>query len=427
MLAMVGSHYAESFPPQQFVPGQTPVRVGGQVFDAGDVSAAVDAALDFWLTAGRFAAKFERDLAKYFGLQFASLCNSGSSANLIAVSALTSPRLGDKALRQGDEVITAACGFSTTVNPIIQNGLVPVYVDIQPDTYNLDPSLLESAVGPRTRAIMLAHTLGNPCDLASIMDIAKRRDLWVIEDCCDALGATYRGRLAGTFGHIATLSFYAGHHMTTGEGGAVVTGHAELRQIADSFRDWGRDCWCEPGEDNACGDRFARSLGDGFSYDHKFMFAHIGYNLKMTDVQAAVGVSQLKKITDFVEARKCNFNVLDAKLRPLDEFFLRPRATPHSEPSWFGYPITVRPSAPFTRAELIAHLESRKIHTRLVMAGNLVRHPAYRDVPHRVAGSLSNSDVTLERSFWVGVYPGNTVEMMEFVGDEIAGFVRRQV
>ena len=413
---LVAQYYDQAFAERPFLPGESPVPVSGRVFDASEMQSLVEAALDFWLTTGRFAAQFEREFARRVGVRQAILVNSGSSANLLALSCLTSPKLGDRRLRPGDEVITVAAGFPTTVNPIVQNGLVPVFVDVQIPTYNIDPRRLEGALSPRTRAIILAHTLGNPFDLDAVTAFAKRYGLWLIEDCCDALGSTYRGRPVGTFGDLATVSFYPAHHITTGEGGAVLTESPLLRTLVESFRDWGRDCWCDPGNDNTCGKRFEWQLGDlPEGYDHKYTYSHIGYNLKMTDLQAAVGVAQLKKLSQFIEDRRRNFQLLRQALTSLSDYFLLPEPTPGSDPSWFGFPIAVRPEAPFTRNEIVRHLEQNQIATRLLFGGNLVRQPAYREASYRIAGSLENTDFIMERLFWVGVYPGLSETMLEHI------------
>ena len=414
ILDLVGEYAAEAFGTNAFVAGKSSVPVAGKVFDGAEMRALVDASLDFWLTTGRFAARFEREFARWMGVRECSLVNSGSSANLVALSALTSPKLGDRRLVPGDEVITVAAGFPTTVNPIFQNGLTPVFVDVTVPTYNVDAARLEEALSPRTRAIMLAHTLGNPFDLDAVTAFARQHDLWLIEDCCDAVGSTYNGRQAGSFGDLATTSFYPAHHITMGEGGAVLTNQPALRTLVESFRDWGRDCWCDPGCDNTCGKRFDWQLGTlPCGYDHKYTYSHVGYNLKLTDMQAAVGVAQLEKLDGFVESRRRNFRMLRQGLRGLEEFFILPEATEHAEPSWFGFPIGVRPDAPFTRNQVTAHLEERKIATRLLFGGNLTRQPAYRGRDYRVAGSLENTDFVMERVFWVGVYPGITEAMME--------------
>ena len=420
ILSLTADYYAEAFAPREFIPGQTSVPVSGRVFDASELQSLVDSSLDFWLTTGRFAAQFEKEFARFFGLRHAILVNSGSSANLVALSALTSPTLKDKALKPGDEVITVAAGFPTTVNPIVQNKLVPVFIDVHIPTYNVDVNHLEAAFSDKTRAIMLAHTLGNPYNLSAVMEFARQHDLWLIEDCCDATGAKYQGRSVGTFGQLATVSFYPAHHITMGEGGAVLTDQPALKKLIESFRDWGRDCWCETGKENTCGIRFEHQLGDlPFGYDHKYTYTHIGYNLKATDMQAAVGVAQMKKLPAFIEARRSNFKKLYAGLQGLQEFFILPEATPESEPSWFGFPLAVRETAPFTRHQTIQFLEAHKIATRLLFGGNLVRQPAYRNVPHRVAGPLDNSDFVMNNVFWIGVYPGLTQPMLDYVCDTL--------
>lgn len=407
ILELVGRYHAANWPEQSFVPGETPVPVSGKVFDADDLKTLVDASLDFWLTTGRFAAQFERGFAAFMGTRYCSLVNSGSSANLLALTALTAPELKDRALRPGDEVITCACGFPTTVNPILQNQLVPVFLDVHIPTYNLDVSRLEEAVGPRTKAIMVAHTLGNPFDLATVMDVARRKRLWVIEDCCDAVGATWDGRPVGSFGDLATVSFYPAHHITMGEGGAVLTSDPLLKKIVESFRDWGRDCWCEPGHDNTCGKRFEGQQGGlPEGYDHKYTYSRIGYNLKLTDMQAAVGVSQLKKLPDFIKRRNANFAYLRDRLAPLEAGLILPESHPRAQPSWFGFPLTVKPGAPRNRRELILALEQQRVATRLLFGGNLLRQPAYRGVPYRVAGDLTGCDRVMQDTFWLGLYPG---------------------
>jgi CDP-6-deoxy-D-xylo-4-hexulose-3-dehydrase len=425
ILQLVAEYYKEAFAPVPFQPGVTPVPVSGRVFDDAEIKHLVEAALDFWLTTGRFAAQFEREFARFFGLRHAMLVNSGSSANLLALSCLTSPKLGDRALRPGDEVITVAAGFPTTVNPIFQNQLVPVFVDIHIPTYNIDADQLEAALSDRTRAIMLAHTLGNPFDVQRVVDFARRHQLWLIEDCCDAVGATYQGKKVGTFGDLATVSFYPAHHITMGEGGCVLTDNSKLKTLVESFRDWGRDCWCEPGKDNTCGKRFGWQLGElPEGYDHKYTYSHIGYNLKATDMQAAVGVAQLAKLPAFIEARRRNFQVLWQGLSDLAEFFILPQATPGSEPSWFGFPITVADDAPFTRNDLVQFLEQRKIGTRLLFGGNLIRQPAYSDKKYRVVDNLINTDKALHDTFWIGVYPGLTKQMLDFIISSIHDFIK---
>jgi len=418
ILDLVSEYHDAAFAERPFVPGQSPVPVSGRVFDAEDIRSLIDSSLDFWLTTGRFAAQFEKQFARWFGIRTATLVNSGSSADLLAVTALTSPKLGDRRLKPGDEVITVAGGFPTTVNPIIQNRLVPVFVDELIPTYNIDASKLEEARSERTRAVVIAHTLGNPFDVKAVTDFCRKYDLWLVEDCCDAVGATYGGQKVGTFGDLATVSFYPAHHITMGEGGCVLAEKPLLKTLVESFRDWGRDCWCEPGKENTCGKRFDWQLGElPCGYDHKYTYSHIGYNLKMTDMQAAVGVSQLKKLPQFIERRRANFAALYAGLKDLDEFFILPEATPNSEPSWFGFPIAVRKDAPFNRNQVIAFLEARKIATRLLFGGNLLRQPAYQGIPHRVVGSLENTDFVMTQVFWVGVYPGIEANMLGYMVD----------
>jgi CDP-4-dehydro-6-deoxyglucose reductase, E1 len=415
ILDLVGQFHAAQFAAKPFAPGQSAIPVSGKVFDAAEMQCLVDASLDFWLTTGRYAERFEREFARWMGVRECVLTNSGSSANLLAVSALTSPKLGDRRLVPGDEVITVAAGFPTTVNPILQNNLVPVFVDVELPTYNVAPAALEGALSPCTRAVIFAHTLGNPFDIAAVTAFARKHDLWLIEDCCDAVGSLYHGRKAGTFGDLATTSFYPAHHITMGEGGAVLTNKPLLRTLVESFRDWGRDCWCAPGCDNTCGKRFDWHLGElPRGYDHKYTYSHVGYNLKLTDMQAAVGVAQLQKLDGFVAARRRNFAALREGLRELEEFFILPEATPKSDPSWFGFPIAVRSDAPFTRNEVTAFLESRKIATRLLFGGNLTRQPAYRGREFRVAGSLANTDFVMNQVFWIGLYPGITPEILDY-------------
>lgn len=417
ILDLVARYHAAAFAPREFVAGQSAVPVSGKVFDHHEMQFLVDSSLDFWLTTGRFAADFEQRFAKeVFGMRYALLVNSGSSANLLALTALTSPRLGERRLMAGDEVITVAAGFPTTVNPIVQNGLVPVFLDVYVPTYNIDVTQLEAALSERTRAIMIAHTLGNPFDLKTVTEFAQAHDLWLVEDCCDAVGATYAGKSVGQFGHVATTSFYPAHHITMGEGGAVLTKRPLLKKIIESFRDWGRDCWCAPGEDNTCGKRFEWQLGDlPFGYDHKYTYSHIGYNLKLTDMQAAVGLAQLDKLPQFIEARRQNFKALYEGLKDLEHFFILPEATPDSEPSWFGFPLAVRPEAPLTRNQVVEVLQRHKIATRLLFGGNLLRQPAYKDVTYRVAGSLDNTDFVMNQVFWIGIYPGITPPMLAYM------------
>jgi CDP-6-deoxy-D-xylo-4-hexulose-3-dehydrase len=424
IFALVRAFHASAFQDETFVAGTTPVPVSGKVFDAEDLVHLVDASLDFWLTTGRFADRFERDFARTIGIRHAILCNSGSSANLLALTALTSPTLGEGQLRPGDEVLTVAAGFPTTVNPVLQNRLTPVFVDIELGSYQIDVARLEDAVGPRTRAIMLAHTLGNAFDLRVVTELARRHGLWLVEDNCDALGTTYDGKFTGTFGDLATVSFYPAHHITMGEGGCVVTSQPKLRTLVESFRDWGRDCWCAPGKADTCGKRFAWHLGQlPEGYDHKYIYSHIGYNLKATDMQAAVGVAQLGKLPGFIEDRRRNWRRLRDGLASLGEFFVLPWATPGSDPSWFGYALTVRPEAPFSRRELIGFLDERRVGTRLLFGGNLLRQPAYRDIPHRVVGSLTNTDAAMHGTFWLGVFPGLTEQMIDYVISSVHEFV----
>lgn len=428
ILDLVGEYARRHHAPQDFVPGKSPVPVSGKVYGAEDMQSLVDSSLDFWLTTGRFNDAFEERLAARIGVQHALTTNSGSSANLLALSSLCSHYLRGDALKPGDEVITVATGFPTTVNPALQYGLVPVFVDVDIPTYNIKPDAIEAAVSDRTRAIMIAHTLGNPFDLGEVMRVADKYDLWVVEDCCDALGATYGGRNVGTFGDIGTLSFYPAHHITMGEGGAVFTEKPRLKRVIESMRDWGRDCWCAPGMDNTCGKRFCRKLGDlPMGYDHKYTYSHCGYNLKITDMQAAVGLAQLDRLDGFIAARQRNFNLLTQLLKPLEEVFILPEATPNSEPSWFGYPITLRDGAPFTRDDLIRHLDANRIGTRLLFGGNLIRQPYMRGRNYRVVGSLENADLVTERTFWIGLYPGLNELHLEYVAETIDGFLRNYV
>lgn len=420
-----------------FVPGQSAVRYAGRVFGPEEVVNLVDGALEFWLTAGRWATRLENELARWYGLRKASLVNSGSSANLVAFAALTSHVWGDRRIRPGDEVITVAAGFPTTVAPILQHGAVPVFVDVTLPTYNVDVSALEAARTERTRAVMLAHTLGNPFDLDAVTAFCRKNGLWLVEDNCDASGSLYRARKTGTFGDLATLSFYPPHHMTTGEGGAVLTNDPRIVTVVESFRDWGRDCWCASGKDNTCGKRFAWQLGDlPAGYDHKYIYGHVGYNLKMTDLQAAVGVAQLARLEAFGRARRENWAWFRRELAPLEEFFVLPEPTPGSDPSWFGFLLTVRPEAPFTRDQAVAALEQAKVQTRMLFAGNMARQPALTELaaqaraegrapPFRISGSLDGTDAVMNRTFWFGVYPGITPAMREHVAATLTGFVRK--
>ena len=412
---------------KKFEAGIDPVPVSGKVLAADDLVALVDSSLDGWLTAGRFTEEFQRELAKFVGTRSALFVNSGSSANLLALSALTSKKLGDRALRPGDEVVTVAMGFPTTVNPIIQNGLKPVVVDVDLETLDANSERLEEAISPKTRAIMMAHTLGNPFDLETVQRLCKKHDLWLIEDSCDAPGSTYKGQRTGSFGDTATVSFYPAHHITTGEGGAVFVKSPLVKKQVESFRDWGRDCYCETGKDNTCAKRFEWKLGDlPEGYDHKYTYSHIGYNLKATDMQAALGLSQLQKLAGFIEKRKNNYEYLKQNLENIEGISVA-KATTNSEPSWFGFPITLDPNHPVNREELLRFLDSRKIGTRLLFAGNITKQPAYKDVEFRVVGDLKNSDIVMLRSFWVGVYPGLTKPMLDYVIESISDFIKGKI
>jgi len=413
-------HYA----PRPFEPGHTAIPAAGKVLDAAEPQLMVEAALDGWLTTGRFNDAFEDRLARFLGVKHLITVNSGSSANLIAFSTLTSPKLGERAIRPGDEVIGVAAGFPTTVNPILQFGAVPVFVDVELGTYNIDAGRIEEAIGPRTKAIMLAHTLGNPFNLEVVTRLCKQHNLWLIEDCCDALGSTYQGRMVGTFGDIGTLSFYPAHHITMGEGGAVFTNSGILKPIAESFRDWGRDCFCAPGHDNTCKKRFAWQLGDlPAGYDHKYTYSHAGYNLKITDMQAACGLAQLDKAPDFIARRKSNFAFLKERLKRCEEFLILPEATPGSDPSWFGFPLTLRPQAGVSRLDLLRRLDQHKIGTRLLFGGNLTRQPYFKGRNFRVVGELVNTDRIMNDTFWIGLWPGLTEEMIDFAAANIEAAV----
>lgn len=426
ILDLVGQFARDHHAAKPFVAGQSPVPVSGKVYGEADMRSLVDSSLDFWLTTGRFNTAFEEKLAARMGLAHALTTNSGSSANLLALSSLTSHYLRSEALKPGDEVITVATGFPTTVNPSLQYGLVPVFVDVDLPTYNIKPEMIEAAVTDKTRAIMLAHTLGNPFDLAEVMRVAQKYDLWVIEDCCDALGATYDGKGVGTFGDIGTLSFYPAHHITMGEGGAVLTDKPRLRRVIESMRDWGRDCWCAPGQDNTCGKRFGRKLGQlPMGYDHKYTYSHIGYNLKITDMQAAVGLAQLDRVDEFIAARRRNFALLTEQLKSLEDVFILPEATPNSEPSWFGFPLTIRADATFSRDSLVRHLDAHKIGTRLLFGGNLIRQPYMRGQNYRVCGDLTNADFVTDNTFWIGLYPGLTADHIGYAVDTIRTFLGR--
>ncbi|MDR3723195.1 MAG: lipopolysaccharide biosynthesis protein RfbH [Terracidiphilus sp.] len=423
MLQLTGEYYEQAFSSKTFVPGETPVPVSGRVFDEKDMFAIVESGLDFWLTAGRFADLFEFKFAKFLGLRDARLVNSGSSANLIAISCLTSPQLGERQLKPGDEVITVAAGFPTTVTPIVQNRLVPVFIDVELANYNAQISQLERALSSRTKAIIFAHTLGNPFPVAQVAQFAQQHNLWLIEDCCDALGSRHEGRMVGTFGDIATFSFYPAHHITMGEGGCVATNKPQLTKLIESFRDWGRDCWCPPGKDNTCGKRFDWQLGElPYGYDHKYTYSHIGYNLKVSDMQAAVGVSQLEKLPKFIKTRKHNFSYLKEKLAQLSEVLILPEATEGSDPSWFGFPLAVRTESGIDRDGIIRHLNQHKIGTRLLFGGNLLRQPAFSAIEKRVIGDLSNTDYITHNVFWIGVYPGLSHEMLDYIVESLRSF-----
>lgn len=409
---------------EPFHPEKSSLSYGGRVYDEKEMKNLVDSSLDFWLTAGRYSTEFEKEFAKFIGVRYALLTNSGSSANLLAFSALTSPKLGDRRIRAGDEVITVAAGFPTTVAPIVQNGAIPVFIDVDLSTYNILPNRIEDAITSKTKAIMIAHTMGNPFDLDTVMELAERYKLWVIEDNCDALGSRYKDKLTGTFGHIATSSFYPPHHMTMGEGGAVYTNDPQLKMIVESFRDWGRDCWCPSGCDNTCKKRFGWELGTlPYGYDHKYTYSHVGYNLRVTDMQAAIGLEQLKKVPGFTRARIDNFNRLFDGLSDLDDYFILPRATEGSNPSWFGFILTVHNKAGFTRNEIVDYLENNRIQTRMLFAGNLTRQPAFQEVNYRIHGDLRNTDKILNDTFLIGVYPGLTDEMIDYIVRKIRDFV----
>ena len=421
---LVDQYAAIEFAPKVFSPEQIVIPPSGKLIGAEELKNMVDASLDGWLTTGRFNDLFEKKLAEFLGVKHAITVNSGSSANLVAFSTLTSSKLGDRAIQQGDEVIGVAAGFPTTVNPIIQFGAVPVFVDVDPVTHNIDASKIEAALSPKTKAIMLAHSLGNPFNLDVVTEICKKHNLWLVEDCCDALGTTYKGQMVGTFGDIATLSFYPAHHITMGEGGAVFTNNFELKQIAESFRDWGRDCYCPPGKDNTCGKRFCWKLGNlPEGYDHKYTYSHLGYNLKITDMQAACALAQLEKAPAFIQARKDNFKFLKERLKSCEEFLQLPEAIEGSDPSWFGFPITIKDASPVSRLDLTTYLDQNKIGTRLLFAGNLTRQPYMVNAKYRVSGELVNTDNVMNNTFWIGVQPALTKEMLEYVAVKIETFL----
>lgn len=419
------TEFAQSVDAQStaFAPGETAVPVSGKVVGELEMRNMVDAGLDAWLTAGRFNAEFEQRLAAYLGVQHVLTTNSGSSANLVAFSSLTSPKLGARAIKPGDEVIGVAAGFPTTINPILQFGAVPVFVDVDLATHNIQADLIEAAITDKTKAIMLAHSLGNPFDLATVRALCDKYDLWLVEDCCDALGSTYDGRLVGTFGDIATLSFYPAHHITMGEGGAVFTNNAQLKLVAESFRDWGRDCYCLPGKDNTCNKRFCWKLGNlPEGYDHKYIYSHAGYNLKISDMQAACGLAQLERLDEFIAARKANFEFLKERLSTLSHVLHLPEATPHSDPSWFGFPVVLDPGAGVSRVDLLSYLDERKIGTRLLFAGNVVRQPYMAGRQYRISGELTNTEIVMNQTFWLGVYPGLTRNHLEYVASSLEEF-----
>jgi CDP-6-deoxy-D-xylo-4-hexulose-3-dehydrase len=424
-IATLVQQYADAvFAPQAFLPGQTAVPPSGKVIGAQELKHMVEASLDGWLTSGRFNAEFEKKLASFIGIKHLITVNSGSSANLVAFNTLTSPNLGERAIQKGDEVIGVAAGFPTTVNPILQFGAVPVFVDVDRFTHNIDGSKIEAAITSKTKAIMLAHSLGNPFNLDVVTALCKKYNLWLVEDCCDALGTTYRGQMVGTFGDIGTLSFYPAHHITMGEGGAVFTKHDELKRIAESIRDWGRDCYCQPGKDNTCGKRFCQQLGDmPHGYDHKYTYSHLGYNLKITDMQAACGLAQLNRVSEFIQARKDNFAFLKERLKHCKEFLYLPEATEHSDPSWFGFPMTLKDNCPVTRLDLLTYLDQNKVGTRLLFAGNLTRQPYMLGTHYRISGDLTNTDNLMNNTFWIGVQPALTREMLEFAAAKIESFL----
>lgn len=411
---------------EKFIPGETRINYAGRIYDEKEMISLVDASLDFWLTTGRYARQFEEELARFIGMKYCLLTNSGSSANLLAISALTSPKLGERRLKAGDEVITTACGFPTTLNPIIQNNLIPVFIDIELGTYNIQADMIEEAITDKTKAIFVPHTLGNPVQIDKILKLAKEYSLWFVEDNCDALGSKYKGRYTGSFGHISTCSFYPAHHITMGEGGAVLTDDLDLKNIIASYRDWGRDCWCEPGCDDTCRKRFIWKLGYlPAGYDHKYIYSHIGYNLKVTDMQAAVGVEQLKKLPGFIERRKENFRLLYEGLVEYENYFMLPKAIPNSDPSWFGFPILVRENMQFKRDEIVGYLEDGKIATRMLFGGNLLKQPAYEGAKCRIVSSLERTDVVMNSLFWIGVYPGLKPVMIDYIIQKFSNFLSR--
>ena len=425
-MGLVSEYYGLTHNQNKIILNESTIPVSGKVFSETDLQMLVSSSLDFWLTSGRFNDEFEKQLAEFLKVNFVVTTNSGSSANLLALSALTSEQLGKRALKSGDEVITVAAGFPTTVNPIIQNNLKPVFVDVNSTTYEIDSSLIENAISEKTKAIMIAHTLGNAFDLDEVTRISKKYNLWLIEDCCDALGTTYDGKLVGTFGDIATISFYPAHHITMGEGGAIFTHNSQLKKIIESFRDWGRDCFCATGMSNTCGKRFGWKLGEmPEGYDHKYTYSHVGYNLKITDMQAAVGLAQLQNLDVFIEKRKNNFNFLKKEFEKFEKFLILPEATPKSNPSWFGFPITVKDNAPFTRTEIVGFLTGKKVDTRPIFAGNITKQPYFNNIDFKISGDLTNTDRIMNQSFWIGVYPGLTEEMLRYVVKQFERFFEK--
>lgn len=419
-------YYLKNHLNKTFIPGVTPVKVSGRVFDEKEIEKAIEASLEFWLTEGHFAEEFCKKFAKFLGVKYATITNSGSSANLVAFSALTSPKLGSRRIKPGDEVITVACSFPTTINPIIQYGAIPVFIDVDIETQNAIPGLIEKAFSKKTKAIIMAHTLGNPFDIREVLRVAKKYNVWVIEDCCDALGSKYDGSYVSNFGDLATFSFYPAHQMTMGEGGAVVTNNPDLYVLVNSFCEWGRDCWCRTGQDNRCGRRFAFQLGQlPYGYDHKYTYSHIGYNLKATDIQAAIGIAQLEKLPTFIKNRQANFKYLYDNLEKYKNHFILPKWDKKSSPCWFGFMMIVKSEAPFSRLDIVNFLQNNKIETRALFAGNLLRHPAYLKIKKRIVGNLKNSDFIMDRGFWIGVYPGNDRQKLRYVISKFEEFLAK--
>ena len=423
---LVNRFYRANSKKEKFIPGKTPIRYAGRIYDEKEIQAAVEASLDFWLTEGRFTQQFQTEFASTIGVEHVLLVNSGSSANLLAVTVLTSPKLGERRLKAGDEIITTACGFPTTLNPILQNGLIPVFIDVDLGTYNIQTDKIEKIITKKTKAIFIAHTLGNPANLTKLKKIAKKYSLWLIEDNCDALGSKYNGKYTGTFGDIATFSFYPAHHITMGEGGALVTNNLLLKRIVASFRDWGRDCWCEPGKDNTCGNRFKMKFGKlPFGYDHKYVYSHIGYNLKITDMQAAIGLAQLEKLPLFIKKRKDNFSKINNFLKKYEKYFILPKVDKNADPSWFGFPILVKEESPFTKNEIVEFLEKNNIATRMLFGGNLLNQPAYQNIKFKTVDGLENTDIVMNNLFWIGVYLGITKEKLNYIFRIFADFLEK--